>query len=233
MREKIKTDWYVENGINIADSVGIDEVGRGPLAGPVVTAAVWIDEVGVNMLKDSGLTVRDSKKMTAVARQKIVDWVRMISEKFSNSGEHVKVSIAEASVEEIDSLNILQAAMLAMQRAYEALEIPVKFVLIDGNRSPDISQGQVRTIVKGDDIVLGISLASIIAKQYRDNLMRRLAEKYPQYGWDANVGYGTKNHIHAIYEFGVTEHHRKSFSPMNEISKTECSAKHESIKNYV
>lgn len=217
MREKIKTDWYTENNIIISDSVGIDEVGRGPLAGPVVAAAVWIDEVGADMLKDSGLIVRDSKKMTASARQKIADWVQHVSDKFTSGERHVKVSIAEASVEEIDCINILQAAMLAMRRAYDALKIPAKFVLVDGNRSPDIRQGQVKTVIKGDDNVLGISIASVVAKQYRDGLMRRLAEKYPQYGWDTNVGYGSKQHIRAIQEFGITEHHRKSFSPVKEI----------------
>lgn len=217
---EIKTDWYVENNIGVADCVGIDEVGRGPLAGPVVAAAVWIDEIGVQTLRNSGLVVRDSKKMTATLRQKVVDWIKTMSD--SPEGErHVKAFIAQASVDEIDSMNILHATMLAMQRAYTGLGVTSKFILVDGNRGPNIPQAEVKTVIKGDDKVLAISLASIIAKQYRDGLMHELAKKYPQYGWDANVGYGTKQHIQAINEVGITEHHRKSFSPVKEIVAAE------------
>lgn len=213
MVEKIRIDWYEQNNIDISKSIGIDEVGRGPLAGPVVVAAVWISDAGVRLLRDSGLAVRDSKKMTEAARQKVVDFLDALP------ADIVKISIAQASVGEIDSLNILQATMLAMQRVYSALKIRPKFVLVDGNRAPDISNTQVVTITKGDNKVLAISLASIVAKQYRDYLMRKLAIEYPQYGWDTNVGYGTKQHIEAIYTIGVTEHHRKSFSPIKEIIK--------------
>lgn len=213
MVEKIRIDWYEQNNIDISKSVGIDEVGRGPLAGPVVVAAVWISDAGVKLLRDSGLAVRDSKKMTEAARQKVVDFLNTLP------ADIAKISIAQASVGEIDSLNILQATMLAMQRVYRALKIHPKFVLVDGNRAPDISDTQVVTITKGDDKVLAISLASIVAKQYRDHLMQKLAIEYPQYGWDTNVGYGTKQHIEAIYTIGVTEHHRKSFSPIKEIIK--------------
>lgn len=209
--ERIKTDWYEQNNITISESIGIDEVGRGPLAGPVVSAAVWINDCGVKLLRDSGLVVRDSKKMTPVARQKVVD---SLSNFPANA---VKIAIAEASVQEIDSLNILQATMLAMQRAYGALELNAKFTLVDGNKIPGIPETQLISIVKGDDKVLSISLASIVAKQYRDNLMKKLAGKYPQYGFDSNVGYGTKQHMNAIYTIGITEHHRKSFSPIKEI----------------
>lgn len=213
MVEKIRIDWYEQNNIDISKSVGIDEVGRGPLAGPVVVAAVWISDAGVKLLRDSDLAVRDSKKMTEAARQKVVDFLNTLP------ADIAKISIAQASVGEIDSLNILQATMLAMQRVYRTLKIHPKFVLVDGNRAPDISNTQVVTITKGDDKVLAISLASIVAKQYRDHLMRKLAIEYPQYGWDTNVGYGTKQHIEAIYTIGVTEHHRKSFSPIKEIIK--------------
>lgn len=213
MVEKIRIDWYEQNNIDISESIGIDEVGRGPLAGPVVVAAVWISDAGVRLLRDGGLAVRDSKKMTEGARQKVVDFLNALP------ADIVKISIAQASVGEIDSLNILQATMLAMQRVYSALKIHPKFVLVDGNRAPDISNTRVVTITKGDDKVLAISLASIVAKQYRDHLMRKLAIEYPQYGWDTNVGYGTKQHIEAIYTIGVTEHHRKSFSPIKEIIK--------------
>lgn len=209
--EKIKIDWYEQNKIGVDESVGIDEVGRGPLAGPVVSAAVWISERGVKLLQESGLTVRDSKKMTPTARQKVVDLLRTFSE------DMVKIAIEEASVQEIDSLNILKASMLAMQRAYNALKFSAKFTLIDGNKVPNISGTKLLSIVKGDGKVLSISLASIIAKQHRDGLMKELAKKYPNYGFDSNVGYGTKQHIDAIYNVGITEHHRKSFSPIKEM----------------
>lgn len=209
--KKMKTDWYTQNNVIISESIGIDEVGRGPLAGPVVSAAVWINDCGVKLLQESGLVVRDSKKMTAAARQKVVDLLS------SFPTDVVKIAVAEASVSEIDSLNILQATMLAMQRAYNALGLHTKFTLVDGNKVPNIQETQLVSIVKGDDKVLSISLASIVAKQYRDNLMKKLAEKYPQYGFESNVGYGTKQHISAIYTIGVTEHHRRSFSPIKEI----------------
>lgn len=206
----MNVNWYRENNVDIARSVGIDEVGRGPLAGPVVAAAVWIDHTAIEMLENSKLVVRDSKKMTEHAREAVVNFLQNAPQ------EHVKISIAEASVEEIDSLNILHATMLAMKRAFLGLQMKNVEILIDGDRKPNI-ESPMRTIVGGDDKVLGISLASIVAKQYRDHFMQKLAEQFPGYDWEKNVGYGTKKHLQAIHDLGITKWHRESFKPMSEM----------------
>ncbi|MDR0968315.1 MAG: ribonuclease HII [Holosporaceae bacterium] len=200
----MKSDWLKENGLSLNDSVGIDEVGRGPLAGPVVAAAVWISREAVVELKNSGLVVQDSKKMTSNQRKKIVEWL---------TSQEARCSIASATVEEIDGINILNATFRAMERAYDSLAKSLGFspaALIDGDKAPpNIKSAQA--IVKGDDKILSISLASIIAKEYRDDLMRELARKFPDYGWETNVGYGTAKHIATIRKIGLTPYHRKSF----------------------
>lgn len=204
--------WYLENNVSPNDCIGIDEVGRGPLAGPVVAAAVWISEKGLALIEKDNILIRDSKKLSAKQRRTVLDWVE------SKDSSCVQYSIAQASVEEIDSLNILNAAMLAMQRAYESLNLKKPLTLIDGNRAPELEDTLVRTIVKGDDTVISIALASIIAKEFRDNLMKKLSKKFPQYGWNTNVGYGSQQHIQAIVKYGVTEHHRKTFSPVKDLN---------------
>jgi ribonuclease HII len=203
--------WYEENTIDLDESVGIDEVGRGPLAGPVVAASLWISRKSAIELNNTGLVVRDSKKMTSLQRKKIVEWIRL------QSSKEVNYSIASATVTEIDDLNILKAALLAMERSYNSLNQSLKHVLVDGNKAPPIKNAVVLTIVKGDSQVLSIALASIVAKEYRDDLMRKLSMEYPNYGWETNVGYGSKKHIDAILEFGVTSHHRKTFAPIKTI----------------
>jgi ribonuclease HII len=205
--------WYLENGISPNDCIGIDEVGRGPLAGPVVTSAVWISEEGIALIEKDEMNVRDSKKLSHKQRKKILSWLDKQPENI------LKYSIAMASVEEIDSLNILQATFLAMQRAYSSLNLVKPLTLIDGNKAPELKNTQVRTIVKGDDTVMSIALASIIAKEYRDNLMKELDKKYPQYGWNTNVGYGSQQHICAIFQYGATPHHRKTFAPVKDLDK--------------
>lgn len=194
-------------------SVGIDEVGRGPLAGPVVAACVYTPE---NLyIPDDLPTIKDSKKMTHRNRQKVVKWVE--------EHDEILFSIAEASVEEIDSLNILQATFLAMQRAFIDLEKRLKVdeysIFVDGNKIPQLGKENVECIVGGDNKILSISLASIIAKEYRDELMAKFGQKYPEYDFAKNVGYGTKKHMQAIYEFGPTEFHRKSFEPVKSMIK--------------
>ncbi|MDR2646423.1 MAG: ribonuclease HII [Holosporaceae bacterium] len=196
--------WYDENEISPDDSIGIDEVGRGPLAGPVVAAAVWIRRSLVIELAHSNLTVRDSKKMTANQRKKVVNWIKL-----QCPGEF-HYSIATVTAAEIDKINILRATLLAMEKSHKLLGISVGHVLVDGDKAPNIVH--VHTIIKGDNKVPSISLASIIAKEYRDDLMRKLALKYPCYGWETNVGYGTKEHLKAIFKYGVTPHHRQTFS---------------------
>ncbi len=203
--------WYLENDMSPNDCIGIDEVGRGPLAGPVVTSAVWISEKGIALIEKDEVEVRDSKKLSHKQRKKVLNWIEKQPE------EIMKYSIGKASVEEIDSLNILQATFLAMQRAYSSLNLNKPFTLIDGNKAPELGNTHVQTIVKGDDTVISIALASIIAKEYRDNLMKELDKKYPQYGWSTNVGYGSQKHIYAIIQYGATPHHRKTFSPVKDL----------------
>ncbi|MBE6447599.1 MAG: ribonuclease HII [Alphaproteobacteria bacterium] len=194
------------------NSIGIDEVGRGPLAGPVVAAAVWLSEKAVAILEKGDVSVRDSKKLSSRQRSQVVEWVK------AQPKSILKYAVAEVSVEEIDSLNILNATLLAMKRAYTFLDFNVSIALIDGNKAPDLENTKTRTVIKGDDKVLAIALASIIAKEYRDDIMKNLSKKYPLYGWDKNVGYGSQQHIYAILQHGVTPHHRKTFSPMKDLA---------------
>ncbi|MDE5722337.1 MAG: ribonuclease HII [Clostridia bacterium] len=175
---------------------GVDEVGRGPLAGPVVCAAVImpLDEIieGVD----------DSKKLTAKKRE-------ALSEKILKNAVAVHISLIEAA--KIDEINILEATKLCMKNAVEALEITPDFVLTDGNMKLDVSIPQ-QSIVKGDALSYSIGAASIAAKVYRDNLMDGYAKTYPQYGFEKNKGYGTAEHIKAIKQFGLTPVHRRSFT---------------------
>jgi ribonuclease HII len=181
---------------------GVDEAGRGPLAGPVVAAAVILDDLA----PIRGLA--DSKALTALRRDRLYDEVR---------AKALCVSVAEASVEEIDRLNILQATMLAMRRAVEGLRLPAQRVLVDGNRVP-VLRVPAEAIVKGDAKVPAISAASIIAKVYRDRLCAELHERWPQYGFDAHKGYPTPVHLAALRLHGPCEAHRRSFAPVREFA---------------
>jgi len=182
---------------------GIDEVGRGPLAGPVVASAVIINRAIAP--QDILEQINDSKKLSAKRRDYLSHKIYEFSE----------VAIAEASVEEIDTINILQASLTAMARAFAQLRSSPAMALIDGNKSPKISC-PTKTIIKGDSISLSIAAASIIAKEYRDKLMREIANDYPEYAWDKNAGYGTKAHLEAIEKYGITPHHRKTFAPISQ-----------------
>ena len=177
---------------------GVDEVGRGPLAGPVTAAAVILDPAR----PIQGL--RDSKKLSEKSRNLLADEVRRYA---------LAWSIQHASVAEIDELNILHASMLAMQRAVEALNVVPGLALIDGNRAPDVAC-VARPIVKGDDRVACISAASVIAKVARDELMIEMAEAWPGYGFEQHKGYGTALHRRKLQELGVTPEHRRSFAPV-------------------
>jgi ribonuclease HII len=177
---------------------GVDEVGRGPLAGPVVTAAVILP-VDYDL---PGLT--DSKKLTAKRREVLSKAIKQ---------QALCFAFGQASLVEIDELNILHATMLAMQRAVAGLSIEPTRVLVDGNRSPDFGIAS-QAIVGGDGLEPCISAASVIAKVARDQLMSEYALQYPQYGWQNNSGYGTKQHLEALLEFGVSPHHRRSFAPV-------------------
>ena len=177
---------------------GVDEAGRGPLAGPVVAAAVILDE------RKTILGLADSKVLTARRREQLFDEIR---------GKALCCSVAQASVEEIDALNILQATLLAMRRAVEGLRLKPGLVLVDGNRLPPLSM-RAEAIVKGDSKVAAISAASILAKVTRDRWCAELDVQYPQYGFAGHKGYGTAEHLLALQTHGVCPQHRKTFSPI-------------------
>ncbi|WP_208351060.1 ribonuclease HII [Pseudaestuariivita rosea] len=181
--------------------VGVDEVGRGPLAGPVVAAAVWLNP------DDLPKGLDDSKKLTAKQRAALKTLIE-------DKGD---IGIGQASVAEIDQINILRASHLAMERAIAALSIPPDYVLIDGNMIPRGLTISTEAIVKGDSKSLSIAAASIVAKQYRDKLMVDLAQQHPGYGWEKNAGYPTKAHLDALQNLGVTPVHRRSFKPVHNI----------------
>lgn len=193
--DQLAFDW---NGPGLV--AGVDEVGRGPLAGPVVAAAVILDD----LRPVKGL--RDSKALTALRRERLFDEIM---------ARALCVSIAEASVQEIDCLNILQATLLAMQRAVERLRLPPALVLVDGNRLP-LLKAPAQAIVKGDAKVAAISAASIVAKVYRDRLCLVLHERFPAYGFDGHKGYPTPVHLQALREHGPCPEHRHSFAPVRD-----------------
>lgn len=183
----------IEKSYNGKVVAGIDEVGRGPLAGPVVAAAVIIDS---DVLIDG---IKDSKQISPKKREKLAEQIN----------SNYSYGIGEASVSEIDELNILNATKLAIVRAAQNLPIEPDIVLVDGNMKFD--DESFKSIIKGDAISKSIAAASIIAKVYRDDLMQKLADIYPQYGWEKNVGYGTPTHIAAIKQYGPVVEHREKF----------------------
>ena len=191
--EQVALYWDVPGLI-----AGVDEAGRGPLMGPVVAAAVILDD----LQPIKGLA--DSKKLSALRREKLYDEIR---------AKALCCSIALATVEEIDELNILQATMLAMKRAVEGLRLKPQKTLVDGNRLPALSM-LAEAIVKGDAKVQCISAASILAKVYRDRWCANYHLEYPQYGFAGHKGYGTAAHLAALREHGACPQHRKSFSPV-------------------
>jgi ribonuclease HII len=192
-------EWAYEISFRINGETvvcGCDEAGRGPLAGPVFAAAVILPADFHHPL------LNDSKKMTEKAREML----RPIIER-----EAVAWAVEEVSAEEIDSINILNASITGMQRAVRRLAVKPEFLLIDGNRFKPFDGYRYQCIVKGDAKFASIAAASVLAKTYRDEYMRKLAQEYPQYGWERNMGYPTKEHIDAIIKHGYTPHHRKSF----------------------
>ena len=181
---------------------GVDEAGRGPLAGPVVAAAVI---AGMDIDLEG---IRDSKKLSEKQRN---HWYEVITEQAQSW------SVVAFAPADIDRLNILQATMLAMQRAVQQLDTKPKLVLIDGNKAPELSV-PVKTVIGGDDIYPAISAASVLAKVYRDKLMRELDSAFPQYGFAKHKGYPTPQHLAALKEHGPCPHHRRSFSPVKQLS---------------
>ncbi len=196
-QEQKKSLFEYDSELRMINGVvcGIDEAGRGPLAGDVYAAAVIFDEGTVIE------GINDSKKLTEKRREKLFDEICEKAKAYC---------IATASIEEIESMNILNAAMLAMKRAYEGLGISADIILVDGNSTPDID-GCVTTVVKGDATSASIAAASILAKVARDRYMLEIAAQYPQYGFEKHKGYGTKAHYAAVDEHGLCEVHRPSF----------------------
>ncbi len=184
--------------------VGIDEAGRGPLAGPVIAAAVILDaETLPEMLRDG---IDDSKALTKARREEL----------FAALRRYAHIGIGGASALEIDRINILAATLRAMGRAVEDLGIVHDLALIDGNRTPELAC-PAQAVVRGDQASLSIAAASIVAKVTRDRIMAALARRHPGFGWERNAGYGTAEHKQALTRLGVTPHHRKTFAPINKI----------------
>lgn len=180
---------------------GVDEVGRGPLAGDVVAAAVILDP------HKPVVGLRDSKKLTHARRCALAAAIKT---------QAIAWCVARASVAEIDEINILQASLLAMRRAVDGLDVPPAFVLVDGNRLPQWSYA-AQPVVKGDDRVPAIAAASILAKVQRDEEMVALDADYPGYGFASHKGYPTRAHLEALQTLGVTPHHRRSFAPVKKV----------------
>jgi len=182
---------------NINFSAGVDEAGRGSWAGPVVAAAVYLNNdyriIGIN----------DSKKLSAKKREHLYEEI----------SRYYKVGIGIATAEEIDSLNILKATFLAMKRAISILNCDSDIYLIDGNINPNLGVTS-KAIIRGDSIYESIAAASIIAKVTRDSMMKKISLEYPQYKWGQNAGYGTSEHMRALETYGITPYHRKSFKPI-------------------
>ena len=180
---------------------GVDEVGRGSLIGPVYAAAVILNtSINKKLLKDSKILKKDKREFLAQYIKKNSIW-----------------AIGKASVGEIDKINILNASLLAMKRAIIKLKQKPTLVLIDGNKLPKIKNYNLNFVIKGDQKIPSISAASIIAKVTRDKMISDLGRKFKGYSWDKNFGYGTKQHLNAIKNLGITPHHRKTFSPINKI----------------
>ena len=197
--EQVAFDWQTP-----ALVAGVDEAGRGPLAGPVVAAAVILDE------RQPIAGLADSKKLSAARRDQLYDEIR---------AKALCCCVAQASVEEIDRLNILQATLLAMQRAVAGLRLKPGLVLVDGNRLP-LLEMRAEAIVKGDAKVAAISAASILAKVTRDRGLELLDQRYPQYGFARHKGYGTAEHLQALRLHGPCPEHRSSFAPVAQAAQT-------------
>ena len=180
---------------------GVDEVGRGSLVGPVYAAAVILNKkINTKLLKDSKSLSKQDRERLNIYIKKNSFW-----------------SIGKASVKEIEELNILNASLLAMKRAIKKLNKKPNLVMIDGNKTPDIKNYKLKSIIKGDQKIASISAASIIAKVSRDKFITKLSKKFKKYGWETNCGYGTKKHLSALKKFGATHHHRRTFAPMHKI----------------
>ncbi len=197
-------DFSLENELN-GIVAGVDEVGRGALAGPVISAAVVF--LGRINIIDG---INDSKKLTPQKREELYE--KMILD------ANVKYGIGIADVDEINQSNILEATKLSMKRALVNLNMELDYILIDGNQPPSVPW-PIKCVVNGDSISISIAAASIVAKVTRDRLMRYLHDETPEYNWYKNKGYGTKEHIRALNKYGISNHHRKNFAPISNMLK--------------
>jgi len=197
--------WKLERSVE-GIVIGVDEAGCAPLAGPVVAAAVVLDR---KIPRRLARRIDDSKKLPAEEREKI----------FARLPDHAQIGVGQASVDEIEQINILRAAQLAMRRAVDSLGVTPALIIVDGNRLPGFSF-PTRCVVGGDGISLSIAAASIVAKVTRDREMKSLAESFPGYGWEHNVGYPTPEHRAAIQRLGLTPHHRRTFRAVYEVIAT-------------
>ena len=180
---------------------GVDEVGRGSLIGPVYAAAVILNNsIDKKLLKDSKTLTKDKREELEKYIKKNSIW-----------------AIGQASIKEIEKINILHASLLAMKRAILKLKTKPSLVLIDGNKLPDLKNYKLKYVIKGDQKIPSISAASIIAKVSRDKFITKLSKEFNVYGWDTNSGYGTKEHLKAIKQFGITKYHRRTFSPISKL----------------
>ena len=182
-------------------TAGVDEVGRGSLIGPVYAAAVILNRsIDIKLLKDSKSITKNKRELLSHHIKKNSIW-----------------AVGKASVKEIDKINILRASLLAMKRAIKKLKKKPSLVLVDGNKLPDLTNYNLKYIIKGDQKISSISGASIIAKVSRDRFITNLSKKFKDYKWNNNSGYGTKEHLNAIKKFGVTKYHRKTFYPVSNL----------------
>ena len=190
--------------------IGLDEVGRGPLAGPVVSCGCYFKNYKIqNEFKDY---IGDSKKLSEKKRERSFKFLQNLKK-----DNIIEYHLGIANVEEIDQLNILEATKLSMKRVVNKFNIENAYLLIDGNFSLNYKSYREQSVIKGDDKSLSIAAASIIAKVHRDRLMKKLSLKFKEFGWEKNAGYGTKIHIENIHRLGPTIHHRKTFEPIKSL----------------
>lgn len=197
---RIVPDFEIEKNCGYKIIAGVDEAGRGPLCGPVVAGAVIFRKYNF----DDMPVIRDSKQMSQKQREAAYDWI--------TNNPDIVWAVGQCSAGEIDEMNILKASLTAMKRAIMALNLDCEYCLIDGNKMPSDIKGCA--VVKGDAKSLSIAAASIIAKVTRDRIMHDLSQQYPQYDWDKNAGYPTKQHLQAIEKYGINEHYRKTYGPV-------------------
>ena len=191
----------MQNYKNNKLEIGIDEAGRGPFLGPVYAAAVILSKsINKKLLKDSKSLRKNKREFLAKYIKKNSIW-----------------ATGKASVSEIEKINILNASLLAMERAIKKLKKKPKLILVDGNKTPNLKNYKLQSVIKGDQKIPSISAASIIAKVTRDKMISKLGQKFKNYYWGKNYGYGTKQHLKAIKKFGITSHHRKTFSPISKL----------------